>query len=404
MKDPVPWSPWRTVTAFGLVSLAVDVVSDGARPLGGPLLGQLGASALLVGLVTGGAEAAAQGLRLLFGPWADRTGNYWAFTLGGYALTVVCVPLLAFPAWAGAPALILACLLILADRFGKAIRSPSKTVLLAAVAKPVGRGRGFAVHKSLDLAGAFSGPLLVAGIVAATGLLWPAFAVLVVPGALAMVLLFWIRRRTPALGPATEQPGAAPIGPHAWTTSGLPGEFWLFAGASLLWSAGLVAFGVLSFHLTSTGTLPVALVPLVYAGAMAIGALGALSSGYLYDRVGAIVLLALPALIAAVPVLAFSDALAPALSGALVWGGAMGVQDSTVKALVADLVPGAKQGTAYGLFAAFEGAGSLAGGVLYGALYGTGPVLVAAVAVLQFLAFGLLIFTLRRTAAAGGCS
>ncbi|MEO5779805.1 MAG: MFS transporter, partial [Arthrobacter oryzae] len=88
-----------------MVSLAADVVSDGARPLAGPLLAQLGASALMVGLVTGGAEAAAQGLRLVFGPWADRTRKYWTFTLAGYALTAVCVPLLAAAPAAGAAGL-----------------------------------------------------------------------------------------------------------------------------------------------------------------------------------------------------------------------------------------------------------------------------------------------------------
>ena len=160
MERPV--QPWGTVVGFGLVSLATDLVSDGARPLAGPLLAQLGASALLVGLVTGAAEAAAQGLRLIFGPWADRTRKYWTFTIVGYALTAVCVPLLAFAPAAGAVGLSLASVLIIGDRVGKAVRSPAKTVLLASVAKRVGRGRGFAVHKSLDLTGALLGPVIVA--------------------------------------------------------------------------------------------------------------------------------------------------------------------------------------------------------------------------------------------------
>ena len=71
------------------------------------------------------------------------------------------------------------------------------------------------------------------------------------------------------------------------------------------------------------------------------------------------------------------------LAGVAIWGAATGIQDSTVKALVADLVPEARQGSAYGVFAAFEGAGALAGGALYGALYGAWPALIAAVAALQ---------------------
>ena len=397
---------WGPVIGFGLVSLAADVVSDGARPLAGPLLAQLGASALLVGLVTGGAEAAAQGLRLVFGPWADRTRRYWTFTLAGYALTAVCVPLLAVAPWAGGSGLVLAAALIIGDRVGKAVRSPAKTVLLAAVARPVGRGRGFAVHKSLDLAGALLGPVLVWAVLAASGNLSAAFAVLAVPAGAAMLLLFWLRRQVADAGagrPAPEEEGGgrqAAVEPPSPGAAGRPASlftrsFALFAVAAFFWSAGLVAFGVISYHLTTAAAVPVAVVPLLYAGAMAAAALGALATGVLYDRSGAWVLLALPLLIAAVPVLALAPAAGVVFSGVLVWGTALGIQDSTVKALVADLVPEPRQGTAYGVFAAFEGAGALAGGALYGALYDTRPLLIAAVAVLQLLAFVVLVAALR---------
>ena len=400
-------SLWGPVIGFGLVSLAADVVSDGARPLAGPLLAQLGASALLVGLVTGGAEAAAQGLRLVFGPWADRTRKYWTFTLAGYALTVVCVPLLAVAPWAGEAGLVLASVLIIGDRVGKAVRSPAKTVLLAAVAKPVGRGHGFAVHKSLDLVGALLGPVLVAAVLAATGNLSAALAALSVPAAAAIFLLFWLRHRVPDPGPRQPpSPGAgglpqggepAPPGAAGRPAPLFSGSFALYAVSAFFWSAGLVAFGVISFHLTTTAAVPVAVAALMYAGAMAAAALGALASGVIYDRSGGRVLLALPLLVAAVPVLALAPGAAVAFFGVLVWGTALGIQDSTVKALVADLVPEERQGTAYGVFAAFEGAGALAGGVLYGALYGTRPLLIAAVAVLQLLAFVVLVVALRRT-------
>lgn len=399
---------WGPVVGLGLVSLAADVVSDGARPLAGPLLAQLGASALAVGLVTGAAEAAAQGLRLVFGPWADRTGRYWTFTLAGYALTAVCVPLLAVAPLAGTSGLVLASVLIIGDRIGKAVRSPAKTVLLAAVAKPVGRGRGFAVHKSLDLVGALLGPILVAAVFTATGNLSAAFAVLSIPAAAAMFLLFWLRRRIP--DPGAGRQAAAPAGqasenavdPAPPGVAGRPaslftGSFALFAAAAFCWSAGLVAFGVISFHLTTTAAVPVSVVALLYAAAMAAAALGALTSGALYDRSGAWVLLSIPVLTAVVPVLALAPAAVLAFAGVLAWGTALGIQDSTVKALLADLVPEQRQGTAYGVFAAFQGAGALAGGVLYGGLYDTRPLLIASVAVLQLLALALLVVALRRT-------
>jgi MFS-type transporter involved in bile tolerance (Atg22 family) len=404
--------PWGPVIGFGLVSLATDVVSDGARPLAGPLLAQLGASALLVGLVTGGAEAAAQGLRLIFGPWADRTRKYWTFTLAGYALTAGCVPLLAVTPLAGAAGLVLASGLIIGDRVGKAVRSPAKTVLLAAAATPVGRGRGFAVHKALDLAGALLGPLLVSAVLAATGLLPAAFAVLAVPAAAALLLLVRLRRRVQDPGAGLPAPGGTAGPPTAAGTvapdpAGAPPAafsraFILFAAAAFFWSAGLVAFGVISFHLTATAAVPVPAVPLLYAAAMGAAALGALASGVAYDRAGPAVLLALPVLIAAVPVLALAPGAGLVLAGVLVWGTATGIQDSTVKALIADLVPELREGTAYGVFAAFEGAGSLAGGALYGALYAARPALIAAVAALQGVALVLLVGTLRSARQSSG--
>src|SRR4051812_8923871 len=168
------WSPWRAVVGFGVVSLAADMVYEGARSVTGPLLASLGASALLVGLVTGAGEALALVLRLPFGTRADRSSGYWNATIAGYALTAVSVPALALTPFLGAAGLTVGCLLVLAERTGKAVRSPAKSTLLAHAAGPVGLGRGFGVHKALDQIGAFAGPLPVAAVAGLTGLLWPA--------------------------------------------------------------------------------------------------------------------------------------------------------------------------------------------------------------------------------------
>ena len=410
------WSPWRAVVGFGVVSLAADMVFEGARSVTGPLLASLGASAVLVGLVTGAGEAMALVLRLVFGSMADRTGRYWALTLGGYAMTAVCVPALAVAPLVGGAGLALACVLILAERTGKAVRSPAKSALLAHAASAVGFGRGFAVHKALDEVGAFAGPLLVAAVTALTGTLWPAMAVLVVPGGVAIVLLLWIRARVgdatsyqplpvaagkdaPASPPDVPLPSEAPSLP-APASERLPRRFWLFAASSGAATAGLVTFGVISYHLIRDHVVPLAGVPVVYAAAMAAAAVAALVTGWLYDRWNASVLLALPVLVVAVPPLAFSGALVPAVAGVLVWGAAVGVQDSTVKALVADLVPPPRRATAYGMFAAVQGGAAVLGGTMAGALYSRSvPALVAAVAVTQLVTLVLLVATLRRTTA-----
>ncbi len=428
MNPPVRWSAWRVVVGFGVVSLAADMVYEGARSMYGPLLASLGASALVVGLVTGAGEAMALVLRLVFGPLADRTGAYWSLTLVGYAMTAVCVPLLAVTPLVGAAGLALAATLILAERAGKAVRSPSKSALLAHAAGAVGRGRGFGVHKALDQVGSFAGPLLVAAVVAASAAIWPAMAALAVPGAVAIALLLLIRARVPDLSVydtaddtrARHDGGSSAVPPSAGTHTaptpgvsaanrsraarmvagavgeGLPRRFYLFATSAGLATAGLVTFGVISYHLTTDGLVGLAAVPLVYAGAMAVAALAALATGYAYDRWHARVLYALPVLVVVVPPLAFSGTTATAVAGVLVWGAAVGLQDSTVKALVADLVPAPRRATAYGVFAAIQGAAAIVGGVLAGALYATAlPALVGIVVVLQIGTVVLLTASLR---------
>ena len=404
MTRPSP-TAWRVVWWFGFVSLAADMVYEGARSVYGPLLAALGASAVVVGLVTGAGEAVALVARLAFGPLADRTGRYWTLTILGYGLTAVCVPLLALAPRLGAAGLAFAATLILLERLGKAIRSPSKSALLAHVASAVGRGRGFGVHKALDQVGALAGPLLVAGVVAVASV-WAGMAVLAVPGAVAMVLLVTLRRRVPDPG-AYDVARAAPADPSVprrgwWAEAvgaGLSGDFFRYAVAASLTTGALVTFGIIGYHLTVEGLLPVAAVPVVYAAAMAVEAVAALVVGAVFDRTGARVLLVVPVLVALVPALALGSALAAVLAGVVAWGIAQGVQDSTVKAVVADLVEAPRRATAYGVFAGVQGLFAIVGGVTAGWLYERSlPLLVLVVALTQLAALALLADTFRRSA------
>ena len=384
------WTPWRTVVGFGVVSLLGDMVYEGMRSVAGPFLGTLGASALVVGLVTGAGEAVALLLRLFSGPLADRSGRYWSLTILGYAMTAVCVPLLALAPFVGGFGLALASALILLERSGKAIRSPSKSALLARVTASVGRGRGFAVHKALDQVGSFAGPLLVAGVIAVAGAQWPAFVVLAVPGVACMLVLLTLRRRG-----AGAEPTAPPD--HEVAAGPLPRRFYAFATACALGTLGLMTFGVISFHLVDAGLVRTAVVPLIYAAAMGTEAVAALLSGFAYDRWGAAVLYTLPLTIVAVPALALGGTLPVVVAGVLIWGAVTGVQDSTVKALVADLVPQPRLATAYGVFAAFQGVAALAGGTLAGGLYAEHhTLLVVLVASAQAVSAPLLFVALRR--------
>lgn len=403
------WTPWQAVLGFGLVSLAADMVYEGMRSVAGPFLGTLGASALTVGIVTGVGEGLALVLRLVTGTWADRSDRHWRLTVVGYGMTAVAVPLLAVTPFLGAAGVAVAATLILVERTGKAVRSPSKSALLARVATTTGRGRGFGVHKAMDQVGSFVGPLLVAGAAAVTGVVWPGLALLAIPGAVAMLLLGLLRRRAPSIvGPLADEGDERGLdagdraAPRAGLLSGivggdLPPSFHVFSLAVALTTAGLMTYGVISYRFVEDGLVPLAAVPVVYAGAMAVAAVAALATGDLFDRWGGKVLLLVPVLVAAVPFGVFADRLWLVLVGVAGWGAATGVLESTVKAFVADLVPARRRATAYGVFAAVQGLGAVAGGAAAGALvtHHAGA-LAAGIGVLQLASLGLLARTLSR--------
>lgn len=363
-NTPNRLTPMRFVLGFGAVSMLADIVYEGARAITGPFLATFGASAALVGFITGFGEAVALVFRLATGPLSDRTQRHWALSIAGYAITVVAVPILAIAStlWQAAG-------LVVAERFGKAVRTPARDTMLAQAGTSLGRGKTFAIHEALDQSGALLGPLLVAAMIAISGYQL-GFAVLAIPGALALLTLAWLRRAVPS--PAAYEHQYR----HEATASAviveptrLPGRFWLYSAFTVASMAGFATFGVLSYHLQVRHVLPAGLIPVTYAVAMGAAALAAIGSGHLYDRVGLRgLIIALP-LSAAVPLLSFSTHAALVWVGAIVWGAGMGIHESTQRAAVADLVPAARRGTAYGIFTACYGLAWLAGSTLIGALY-----------------------------------
>jgi MFS family permease len=355
-------SPYRFVVAFGVVSLLGDFVYEGGRSITGPYLATLGASATVVGVVSGAGEAVALVLRLGTGRASDRTGRHWAFAIAGYAITMVSVPLMAV-VHAVAPA----SALVVSERFGKAVRSPARDTMLAQASVDMGHGRAFGLHEALDQSGALLGPLLVAAMVAISGYRL-GFAVLAVPGVLALVAVTRLRAAVPDPGEyqtaaAATNRDPAPVG------AGFPRRFWLYAAFTALTMAGFATFAVLAYHLQVNHVLSPPLIPVVYAAAMGAAALAALAAGRAYDRIGLRGMAVLPVLAAAVPFLSFATEPGLVCAGAIVWGAAMGVHESTMRAAVADLVPAARRGAGFGTFTAVYGLAWLVGAAVVAALY-----------------------------------
>lgn len=392
--------PYAFIASFGFVSLFMDIVYEGALAVQGPLLLSLGASAAIVGLVSGLGEVTSLAGRLFTGPAADRTGRYWVFAIAGYAITAIAVPTMGF---AGSVAAVAA--LIIVERLGKAVRTPSRDAMLSHASAAVGRGKGFALHEALDQVGAVAGPLIVAGILWLTSNDYaPALGILAIPGIIAICILVRLKAKVPDPSAYERAEGCVTADGNETSVQRKPGikvlprRFWVYSIACGLCLSGTATFAVMSFHAVSCGALSAAQVPVAYAVAMSIDAVAALVTGSLYDRIGPKTLLALPVACAAVPFFAYGDTFAFVIAGALLWGLAMGIQESTMRAYVADLVPQRLRATSYGVFSMFVGVGTLIGGTLAGTLYQTmGPASVTAAAcAIQFCAFVLLLVLFKR--------
>src|SRR6266702_5185588 len=146
----------RFIVLLGVVSLFGDMTYEGARSITGPYLGILGASATVVGVVSGFGELVGYAARLASGWLGDRTQRYWTVTIAGYVVNLLAVPLLALAAsWEVAAAL------IIIERMGRGIRSPVRDAMLSHAASHTGLGWGFGLHEAMDQSGAIIGPLLV---------------------------------------------------------------------------------------------------------------------------------------------------------------------------------------------------------------------------------------------------
>jgi MFS family permease len=222
-----------------------------------------------------------------------------------------------------------------------------------------------------------------------------AFALLAVPGALALIALVRLRRSAP--DPALWEP-AADISENKKLRleAGLPKRFWQYAAFSAVTMLGFSTWAVLAFHVTSRHLMPASVVPVLYALAMAAASVAAVLFGRLYDRVGLRGLVVLPFLAALVPLLSLSSTVVLVVGGAAVWGIGMGIHDSTMRAAVADLVPAHRRGAGYGTFTAIYGLSWLAGAAIIGLLYEHGVAAAATfVGVVQLAALGLLAPLLR---------
>ena len=352
----------RGIWMLGFVSLFMDVSSEMIHAIL-PLfvVGTLGASAALLGLLEGLAEATAQIAKLFSGVLSDRWGSRKGLALLGYGLAAVVKPL--FPLATSVESVFAARFI---DRVGKGIRGAPRDALVADIAPPELRGAAFGLRQSLDTVGAFAGPLIAVVLMSLflfdiRSVMWVAC----IPALIAVAFLAFGVEEPPQAKQAERKPGF-----DLRTASSLGGAFWQVTavGAAMMLARFSEAFLVLK---AADAGLSIAWVPLVMVVMSLVYSLSSYPAGALSDRVGrrGLLVAGLLVLVLADLVLAFGGSIASMMIGVALWGLHMGLTQGGLSSMVADTAPKPLRGTAFGVFNLASGLALLVGSVVAGLLW-----------------------------------
>ena len=350
------------IWVLGFVSLLMDISSEMVLSLLPVfMVTVLGVSPLVVGLIEGVSEATALIVKVFSGVLSDRLGRRKPLVLLGYGLSALLKPMFALAttaSWVFAARF--------ADRIGKGLRGAPRDALIADLAPATARGAAFGLRQSLDVAGAFLGPLLAMGLM----LLWAndfraVFWVAVLPALLSVGLLYFGVHEPERTGKA----GAAINPLQRAQLRRLPAAYWWVVAIAALFTLARFSQAFLVLR-AAQGGLALALTPLVFIALNSVYSLAAYPLGKLADRVdhGQLLAAGMGLLIAADVVLAQSAQWAVVWAGVTLWGLHLAMTQGLLAAMVAETAPADLRGTAYGFFNLASGvalllASTVAGGV-----------------------------------------
>src|SRR3569833_475889 len=349
----------RTVWLLGLVSLFNDSTSELVYPLVPLFLTSvLMAGPKALGLIEGIAEATASLLKLFSGVIMDRRGHAKGWVLAGYGLAALSRPLF-YVAGSWPTVLVLR----FADRVGKGLRTSPRDAQLANSVGDDRWGLAFGVHRAMDNAGAVIGTLLAAWLLARGMALREVFLWSIVPGIVTVALAF----------PIKEPPAATHVTrkPFSWRLAGFPSAFKRYLVVLALFTLGNSSNMILLLRAKELG-LPDYQVPLLWALTSAVAMIFSMPLSALSDRRGRARLILGGWAVYGLFYLGLG------LNGfhtLLLWplfafyGLFLAATEGTEKALVADLAPQDRLGTAYGWFNLTAGAMLLPASLIFGLIY-----------------------------------
>jgi predicted MFS family arabinose efflux permease len=385
-KRTIAHLAFQFVLIIGVVNLFADFTYEGGRSIMGPFLATLGANGTIVGFVAGFGELMGYGLRSISGYIGAKTQKLWILTFVGYVINMLAVPALALAGnWPTAA------VLMVLERTGRAIRRPNVETMLSYTTKEMGAGWIFGLNEALDQAGATVGPLIVALVLYMKGGYRNGFEVLLISALLCIATLAIARVQYPR--PQDFEGKQA----ESFQTKGFSKTYWLYVLAGALIAAGFADFALISFHFQKVGSVSSDAIPVLYAIAMATGAIAAFVFGRLMDKIGFVTILIAFFVSAFFAPFVFLGGFTPALIGMILWGIGLGTQDSLLKAILTGIVVKEKRSTAFGVFDKGFGIAWFLGSAAMGFLYDKSiPVLISFSIVLQLAALPVFLIAKNR--------
>ena len=349
---------FQNVLRLGYVSLFTDVSTEmilGVLPIF--IVKDLGATAAILGLIEGVAEAVNYAFRVFAGVLTDRIGRRKSFVLIGYGLSSIAKPLFAVAnSWSQAFGV------RVIDRAGKGTRTSPRDALISDSIAKAEAGKGFGLHRSLDQLGAVLGPLFAFAVIpfiGIRGVFWVSF----VPALMALIILVFFVRDS--RGPVGQR------SPFQNMRTVLNRDF-----VFLLAFLGIFALGAynFSFILLKAGLLGISEndIPLVYAVLNVATVILGLPAGILADKVGKLPMLCLSYIFFLVTSAAGSFLAGNAVYGfmlAFLFGSYLAISETVQRALIPDFTRPQLKGTGYAFYYTLIGVCSFLANSIFGFLW-----------------------------------
>ena len=374
------------IVLMGIISMMIDMTHEGAKSIYGNFLNIVGATPKIISLISGLGEFIGYSLIFVTGIIANKSKKYWTMTIIGYMINLLAIPLLSLTwdnGWQ------FACMLILLERLGKAIRKPAKSTLVSFSSKNIGEGKSFAFVEFLDQIGAFIGPLILTIVLYIKGTsnllntYKTCLLILGIPAVVTLIILLIAKHKYPNpenLETAEEIQEKSKIEFNK--------DFVFYLIAIGLCGFSFIDFPLIEYHIETLNIIKIENLPTLYSLAMLVDAFSALLFGVLFDKLGikTLAISTILSMLSPLFIFNFSQKIFIYI-GVILWGVGMGSQESILKSAVAKLIKKENRALGFGIFEGLFGLSWLLGSFVLGILYENSTLWMIIISIgLQFLA------------------